>query len=1152
MSTLNVIFDEIFVINLEKDIYKRNNIIDKFKKLNISFKFFNAVNGYENKEIIKAFNDYKNKPFDWEGSHKYEQERKKKMIPSLGAYGYLQTWINILYLAKEKSYKKIMVFDDDVIFDNDFEIKVNKFFSKIENFKIISLGVSQHIWKNIVINDNYYHPIEFTDGSFAIGIDETLYDELLDDCLKYNISFDSGPVRSIYIKYKEECYISYPNIVIADLSSSDISTSRNMIEYSNKFKWYLENFDYIANSNILVSIILTNYNSESLIKDSIESILNQTYKTIELIIVDDGSTDRSLDTIILYKELFNVRVVSLNKNYGCYFAKNIGLLLSKGKFIGFQDADDISSLFRIEKQMKYLLENKNLDMIFCNILKCNFIINDFSSSIKKEERKGYLGLITLLMRREVLDKVGLYSDYYPHSMDQEFIDRYYYKTFNKLSKEHTHYLINYNKLDKVYKLNEILYLCNPYTTNNLSSSYTRSKKDSIRDIYLKNIVNNDIKYLINIDLINFVRGNIGIIEDNHYLRYFVNNSKVKMDINVLRDNNNYILIEDDIYNIENNNKIITTNEKVYKNYKDVKYFKMDKSYMAKLLEENNKNLIIELSKNKIYKDTFDNLDKNFNLNDFLKLNKIEQIFSKNYIENSSNTLFDKVDLDKIKNHQGKKWYLVKELDLLNLYECLLTNIEGVIVLDKNLRNELCKLMINNIYINGIIEKNNFYSNFSKKCIIFNKISKIYVLNNKDRLDRSKLVEYKLDRLGIYNYEIYNFGYNDLLNKILLSGYNDEEYVVILEDSIIFNKDIDKYKLDLDKDIIYLGKTGNLVTNIIYKISFLKKFVKEKSHNLWDFIVKNNISYRVIKPSLVISNLKDNDPVYLDLFYYDIYKKVYDNKISLRMINNFNLDKISIKDISRIIEGNNKTFVFIITSYNNAFYVKRNLDSVLNQTYKLWRIIYIDDNSSDNTYNLVNDYVKKNNLCNKVSLIRNEVNMSESYNRYVGYQLVDEDEIVCFLDGDDWLYDNNVLFKLNEEYSKNDILLTFGSYCEYKNGLEGVVRKVMDYRDDIKDGCKFRDRRGWFGIPLRTGYGYLYKDIPEDYLKDCDGNWMRSCTDIAEFLWAIEKVDKRYKAIEWVTYVYNMDSSRKFSMYNLSEYEYRVKTSERIFSYKKLK
>ena len=1252
MSILNVIFDKIFVINLKKDIYKKNSIIQKFKNLNVNFTFFEGINGYQNDNIIKQYNLYKNKPFDWNGSHRYERDRQKKMIPSLGAFGYLQTWINILNLSKKKSYKNILVFDDDIIFDKNFESKVNHFFNNIQNFKIINLGVSQHVWKNIIIQDNYYHPIEFTDGSFAIGINESIYDELLNDCLKYNISFDSGPIRNIYVKYKNDCYISFPNLVIADLSSSDISSSRNMIEYSNKFKWYLENFDYITNTNILVSIILTNFNSQNTIKQSIESILNQTYKTIELIIVDDGSTDDSINIISNYENLFNVSVIRLYKNYGCYFARNIGILLSKGKFIGFQDSDDVSSNNRIEKQMKCLLENNNLEMVFCNIIKCDYLINNFDISIINENKKGYLGLITLLIKKEVIDKIGLYNDYYPHSMDQEFLDRYYFKKFNKLSDEHTNNLINTNKLDNCYKLEDVLYLCSPNIGKNISLTYNKGNKNYIREIYLNDIIKNEIKYLINLELINFIKNNIGKIEDNHYLKYFVNNSDVKMDINIFRDDQNYILIEDEIFNISNNGKLITTNKSVYKYYNNsIRYFSMNKSYKLRKEEENNKNLIIELNKNKIYKETFNNLDKNFNLDDFLKVNNIEQVFSKNYNDNSISTLFDKIDLNKIKNHYGKKWLLIEKLDLKLLYECLLNNFVDIIILDKKIHKNLCDLMINHIFINNLIEKNIFNNKEKQNCNIFNKICKIYVLNLERRLDRRKLIQFKLNKLGILNYEIYNgidylndenskkkfinynntinqddyilntrlfmnnisnfsilFSYIKLINKILLDGYKDDEYIIILEDDIIFNKNISLYKLELKEDVIYLGanqlnfsenqncfvdyKLDNNKKNItygaygiIYKISFLKKFIKVINDNcrkpydylLWEFIVKNNISNRVISPNLVIPNLKDSDnmgerdifnfskmkgwflenydTVYLDLFYYDIYKKVYNNEINLRMISNFNFDKISIKDISRIIEGKDKTFVFIISSYNNSPYIKKNLDSILNQTYKLWRIIYIDDHSSDDTFNLVNNYIKTNNLNLKFNLIRNESNMKQAYSRYIGYNLVDDDEIICFLDGDDWLYDNKVLEKLNEEYN-DDILLTFGSYCEYRDGKNGRIRKAVDYNEDIKIKCEFRDRRGWFGIPLRTGYGYLYKDIPEDYLKDCDGNWMRSCTDVAEFLWAIEKVNNRYKVIEWLSYVYNIDSSKRFSnsMYNLSnsEYEYRVKTSEKIFNYKKLK
>ena len=169
-----------------------------------------------------------------------------------------------------------------------------------------------------------------------------------------------------------------------------------------------------------------------------------------------------------------------------------------------------------------------------------------------------------MIKKEVIDKIGLYGDFYPHSMDQEFIDRYYYKKFNKLSDEHTHYLINYNKLDSSYKLDEVLYLCSPYTSKNISLNYSRGNKNYIREIYLNDIINNKIKYLINLDLINFVKKNIGKIEDNHYLKYFVNNSDVKMDINKFRDDQNYILIEEDLYNIKKSNKLI--NDQMFKAY----------------------------------------------------------------------------------------------------------------------------------------------------------------------------------------------------------------------------------------------------------------------------------------------------------------------------------------------------------------------------------------------------------------------------------------------------------------------------------------------------------------------------------------------------------------------------------------------------------
>ena len=160
-----------------------------------------------------------------------------------------------------------------------------------------------------------------------------------------------------------------------------------------------------------------------------------------------------------------------------------------------------------------------------------------------------------------------------------------------------------------------------------------------------------------------------------------------------------------------------------------------------------------------------------------------------------------------------------------------------------------------------------------------------------------------------------------------------------------------------------------------------------------------------------------------------------------------------------------------------------------------------------------------------------------------------DEIICFLDGDDWLYNNDVLNKLNNEY-QNDIVLTFGSYYKFENNQLGVFIKAKDYNEKTQNFGLYRDAKGWFGLPLRTCYAKIYKSMPEEHMRDCDGNWMSACTDVAEFLWAIEKSLKKYKVIEYPTYVYNIDASKRFnnSMFNLtdSQYDYRYKTSEKIF------
>ena len=103
------------------------------------------------------------------------------------------------------------------------------------------------------------------------------------------------------------------------------------------------------------------YNGERYLKESIESIINQTLKDFEFIIIDDGSTDKSNKIINSYNDS-RIKLLENNKNIGLTKSLNKGLELCKGEFIARMDADDISLPIRLEKQVNYMEKNKNVDV----------------------------------------------------------------------------------------------------------------------------------------------------------------------------------------------------------------------------------------------------------------------------------------------------------------------------------------------------------------------------------------------------------------------------------------------------------------------------------------------------------------------------------------------------------------------------------------------------------------------------------------------------------------------------------------------------------------------------------------------------------------------------------------------------------------------
>ena len=503
ISTINDVFEKIYVINMTKDVNKRNDIINKMSELNIEYEFFEGIDG-STEPYISEYNEYKKLPYNHNNAHHYEKTRNVKTIRSSGAYGYLVTWKKILEHSIETKYNNILVFDDDVIFDNNFHAKFNNFINEInKNWKIITLGVSQHKWNKMNIIDSYYHTPEFTDGSFAIGIDYSVFNLLLDKTCKFNCAFDSGPVRHIYKTYNSQCFTSYPNIVIADVSVSTIGGSRDMAEFSKKMKWDLTNFNInLSKSKNLVTIIVPMYNAECTIDMSLQSLIDQTYYPIEIIVVNDASTDKSKEKVESFINKYgNIKLINLNENSGCYVARNTGIKAANGKYIGFHDSDDISLPTRIEQQV-IVMDERNILLCGCDFSRTSekYSCDNINKKIKIHGKslnihRARFGLVTILFKREVFDLYGLYREDYRHSMDAELIDRIYFRLFGQLSKMHIHTLLctnNHHNKSFYYKINKLLYISMPMTDNNISVVYENRIRDNVRKSVLADILNNNI------------------------------------------------------------------------------------------------------------------------------------------------------------------------------------------------------------------------------------------------------------------------------------------------------------------------------------------------------------------------------------------------------------------------------------------------------------------------------------------------------------------------------------------------------------------------------------------------------------------------------------------------------------------------------------
>ena len=202
-----------------------------------------------------------------------------------------------------------------------------------------------------------------------------------------------------------------------------------------------------------ISIIMSTFNSESFVKNSIDSLLLQTYKDYEILILDDNSTDSTYDILKDYeRDNSSVKIFKNDQNIGLTKSLNILISKSTGTLIARQDDDDISSENRLQTQIN-VMKKYNLD--FCTTraitapekkIRPKFTIYFPKKFIIKYKNPFVHG--SLLIKKSVLEKLGGYDENFYYAQDYKLM-------FDLLNKNYSCKIIN-----------EVLYTLN--TKNNIS------------------------------------------------------------------------------------------------------------------------------------------------------------------------------------------------------------------------------------------------------------------------------------------------------------------------------------------------------------------------------------------------------------------------------------------------------------------------------------------------------------------------------------------------------------------------------------------------------------------------------------------------------------------------------------------------------------
>tara|TARA_A100001015_G_scaffold294668_1_gene372733 strand:+ start:3144 stop:4460 length:1317 start_codon:yes stop_codon:yes gene_type:complete len=208
----------------------------------------------------------------------------------------------------------------------------------------------------------------------------------------------------------------------------------------------------------LVSVYITNFNYSEYIEKSIRSVLSQTYKNIEIIIVDDNSTDRSKEILIKFIKHPKIKIIFNKKNLGLLKSSNIAIKASSAKYIMRLDADDFLNKKIVEVFIKKMIKKPNIAMVYSDYYEVNSngkklgAIKQINLNSKKSIKDRPILAACCLFKKEALFSVNLYDESFTRQDGYDI----WYKLFDNYDFEYVpKYLFFYRKHQNSLTKNDV-------------------------------------------------------------------------------------------------------------------------------------------------------------------------------------------------------------------------------------------------------------------------------------------------------------------------------------------------------------------------------------------------------------------------------------------------------------------------------------------------------------------------------------------------------------------------------------------------------------------------------------------------------------------------------------------------------------------------